>query len=327
MVLNKRYIRNFRSNLSFFLSIMILTALVSCLHVAFDSSYGVQQKSFKELLDEAHLEDAEFMTVLPLEEEKNLEEEYHVTIEKQPYIDLRMDRSEAEVRVFAPSSEINLYRVQEGRDVESDTDILLSGLFMERQGLSIGDSMTLDGRTYHICGEVIRTDYLFCLKNITDTFSDSDRFGVGVVKDSAFATYEKADMATVYAVRYSEKTDVTAFRKALNEKYGTLSYVDVSNNSRIQSPKDQFDELSYTVRIILPTTMVFMVLLIAVVLGRKIRNERKMIGVLHALGYKRYELALHYSVLGAIPGILGGTSWYPSGGTGTYSSFRHADRR
>ena len=51
MVLNKRYIRNFRSNLSFFLSITILTALVSCLHVAFDSSYGVQQESFTELLD------------------------------------------------------------------------------------------------------------------------------------------------------------------------------------------------------------------------------------------------------------------------------------
>ena len=306
MVLNKRYIRDFRSNLSFFLSITILTALVSCLHVAFDSSYGVQQESFQILLDEAHLEDAEFMTIRPLDDEKALEEQHHVTIEKQPYIDLKMQDTEAEVRIFAPSSEINLYRVQEGRDVESDTDILLNGLFMERQGLSIGDSITLSGRTYHICGEVIRTDYLFCLKNITDTFSDSDRFGVGVVKESAFSTYEKADMATVYAVRYEEGTDVSAFRKALNESYGTLSYVDVGNNSRIQSPKDQFEELGFTVKIILPTTMVFMVLLIAVVLGRKIRNERKMIGVLHALGYKRYELALHYSVLGAIPGILGG---------------------
>ncbi|MCR5057363.1 MAG: ABC transporter permease [Clostridiales bacterium] len=306
MVLNKRYIRNFRSNLSFFLSITILTALVSCLHVAFDSSYGVQQESFQKLLDEAQLEDAEFMTLRPLDDEKALEEQHHVTIEKQPYIDLRMEEKEVEVRIFAPSSEINLYRVQEGRDVESDTDILLNGLFMERQDLSIGDSITLSGRTYNICGEVIRTDYLFCLKNITDTFSDSDRFGIGVVKDSAFSQYEQEDMATVYAVRYEESTDVSAFRKALNEAYGTLSYVDVGNNSRIQSPKDQFDELSYTVQIILPTTMVFMVLLIAVVLGRKIRNERKMIGVLHALGYKRYELALHYSVLGAIPGILGG---------------------
>ena len=306
MVLNKRYIRNFRSNLSFFVSITILTALVVCLYVAFDSSYGVQQESFNKLLDEAQLEDAQFMTLLPIDDVQELEEKHHVTVETQPYIDLNMENSEAEVRIFAPSSAINLYKVQDGRDLESDTDILLNGLFMQRQNLKIGDSIDLDGRTYHICGEVIRTDYLFCLKNITDTFSDSDRFGIGVVKESAFVTYEKKDMATVYAVRYSDKTDVTAFRKALNEKYGTLSYVDVSNNSRIQSPKDQFDELSYTVQIILPTTMVFMVLLIAVVLGRKIKNERKMIGVLHALGYKRYELALHYSVLGAIPGILGG---------------------
>lgn len=306
MVLNKRYSRNFRSNLSFFLSITILTALVVCLHVAFDSSFGVQKESFAKLLDEAVLEDAQFVTVLPVENVSELEEKYQVTIEKQSYIDLRMENSEAEVRVFAPASSINLYRVQNGRDLEADTDILLSGLFMERQGLSIGDDITLSGKAYHICGEVIRTDYLFCLKNITDTFSDSDRFGIGVVKDSAFAAYDDADMATVYAVRYGQDTDVTAFRKELNEKYRTLSYVAVSNNSRIQSPRDQFDELGFTVKIILPVTMVFMVLLIAVVLGRKIRNERKMIGVLHALGYRRYELALHYSVLGAIPGILGG---------------------
>jgi len=306
MTLNKRYLRNVKSNISFYLSITLLTALVVCLHVAFDSSFGVQQESFQKLLSDSRPEDAELMTMFPVEDISDLESEYHVSMERQPYIDLDMKGSETEVRVFAPGEKINLYQIQEGSDLEKEDDILLSGLFMERQGLSIGDTIDLSGKTYHIRGKVIKTDYLFCLKNISDTFSDSDRFGVGVVLDSAFAEYDEADQAVVYAVRYEDGSDPVTFRKAVNEKFGILSYVDIGNNSRLQSPKDQFDELDYTVNIILPTSMIFMVLLIAVVLGRKIKNERKMIGVLHALGYKRYELALHYSVMGAIPGILGG---------------------
>lgn len=51
--------------------------------------------------------------------------------------------------------------------------------------------------------------------------------------------------------------------------------------------------------------VVFIILLMAVILGRKISNERKIIGVLSALGYKKRELALHYSMFGVIPGLIG----------------------
>ena len=315
MTLNKRYKRSIGKNLSFYLSIIILTALVTCLHVAFDSSFVVQQESFNKLLDEANLEDAEFVTMLPLDDIEKIEKEFGVDIEKHEYIDLDLDDSEAEVRILADNNKINKMRVQEGNDISSDDEILLSGLFMDRQGIKIGDKIKLLGKEYKVCGKVIRTDYLFCLKNVTDTFSDSDRFGVGVVKEDVFEKYTDEEKATVYAVKYNDDTDISSFRKAINEDYGMLSYLSIGNNSRIQSPIDQFNELGFTVKIILPTSMTFMVILVSVVLGRKIKNERKLIGILNALGYKRTELALHYSLFGALPalfgGILGSISAYP----------------
>lgn len=306
MTLNKRYKRNVRGNLSFYLSIVLLTALVTCLHVSFESSYGVQQESFDELLSEANLEDAEFVTMMPLEDIDEIEKDHDVTLERQDYIDLDVDGSDAELRLFSDGNEINRIRVQEGEALSGDDDILLNGLFMERHGIEIGDSIRIAGKDYTVCGTVIRTDYLFCLKNVTDTFSDSDMFGIGVVRSSVFEEYDDAEKATVYAVRYGEDTDVSEFRRSVNEEYGMLSYLSIDNNTRIQSPIDQFNELKYTVNTILPTTMLFMVVLISVVLGRKIKNERKMIGVLNALGYRRIELALHYSLFGAIPALLGG---------------------
>jgi len=306
MKLNKRYKRSIKGNLSFYISIIILTALVTCLHVAFDSSYGVQQKSFNELIEESDLEDAEFVTMFPLDDPEALEKKYDCTIEEQDYLDLELDGSNAEVRLFGDGNEINRIHVQDGEELKGDDDILLSGLFMERQGIEIGDSVMIGGKEYHVSGTVIRTDYLFCLKNVTDTFSDSDRFGVGVVKQDVFDAYPDEDKASVYAVRYGEDTDITAFRKEINEDCVVLSYLSIDNNTRIQSPIDQFNELGFTVNIILPTCMLFMVILIAVVLGRKIKNERKLIGVLNALGYRRSELALHYSLFGAFPAMLGG---------------------
>ncbi|MCR5802957.1 MAG: ABC transporter permease [Clostridia bacterium] len=315
MTLNKRYKRSVGSNLSFYISIILLTALVTCMHVAFDSSYGVQQKSFAELLEEAKLEDAEFVTMKQIDDFSDLSEEYNVDVERQDYIDLDLDGSEAEVRLFGDDNEINKIRVQEGKNLSSADDILLSGLFMDRQGIKIGDRIKIEGKEYNVCGKVIRTDYLFCLKNVTDTFSDSDRFGIGVVQKKVFDEYDEKDKATVYAVRYGDDTDVTVFRKKVNEDYGMLSYLSIDNNTRVQSPIDQFNELGFTVNTILPCCMIFMVILISVVLGRKIKNERKMIGVLNALGYKRSELALHYSLFGAIPalvgGVLGTISAYP----------------
>jgi putative ABC transport system permease protein len=295
-----------KSNISFYICIIVLTALVTCIHVILGSAYVGQKKNFDQLLEDSKLEDAEFMTRLPIEDTEYLEKKYGVELEVQPYIDLPRGDSEAEVRVFAPSEKLNLYRVQQGKAPEKDNEILLSGLFMQAQGLSIGDEIVLSGKTYKICGEVVRTDYLFCLKNDGDTFSDSERFGVGAVSGSAFSGYDKMDMATIYAVKYGDGTDIEAFRKDVNEQYDVLSYLRVENNMRIQTPKEQFNELDFAVKAVIPGAMVFMVILIAVVLGRKIRNERKMIGVLHALGYKRYELALHYSVMGAIPGFVGG---------------------
>ena len=306
MTLNKRYKRNVRSNLSFYLSIVLLTALVTCLHVAFESSYGVQQESFDKLLEEANLEDAEFVTMMPLEDIDEIEKEYDVTLERQDYIDLDVDGDDSEVRVFSDDNEINRLRVQEGDMLSSEDEILLNGLYMERHEIDIGDSIKIDGREYTVCGTVIRTDYLFCLKNVTDTFSDSDMFGIGVVKSSVFEEYDESEKATVYAVKYGDDTDVAEFRRYINDEYGMLSYLSIDNNTRVQSPIDQFNELKYTVNTILPTTMLFMVVLISVVLGRKIKNERKMIGVLNALGYRRLELALHYSLFGAIPALLGG---------------------
>lgn len=306
MTLNKRYKRSVKANLSFYISIILLTALVTCMHVAFDSSFVVQQESFNALLEEARLEDAEFVTMLPLEDMDEIEKDHDVEIEEQAYIDLDLDGSEAEVRVFADDNEINKLRVQEGKALSSDDEILLSGLFMDRQGIKIGDKVKLSGKEYKVCGSVIRTDYLFCLKNVTDTFSDSDRFGLGVVKKKVFDKFEDDDKAVVYAVRYGKDTDISAFRKKINEDYGMLSYLSMENNTRVQSPIDQFNELGFTVNTILPFSMLFMVILVSVVLGRKIKNERKLIGVLNALGYKRSELAMHYSLFGALPAFLGG---------------------
>ena len=44
---------------------------------------------------------------------------------------------------------------------------------------------------------------------------------------------------------------------------------------------------------------------IAVVLGRKVKAEKKYIGTLTALGYRKNEIAMHYAWYAIIPGVVG----------------------
>ena len=320
MSLNKRFARNIKNNRSFYICIILLTAIVICMHVGFHVSYKDEVAYIDNMREEVNLEDGQFTTYLPLGEEEidELRDEYGVDIEGMRYIDMEGEageESEADstiVRIFAPTERIDRYVVTEGEDIQSEDDILLSPLFAQRNGLKIGKEITLrtdnqdaKAHTYHISGYCVKLDYMFCLKNYTDTFSNTDEFGVAVISAQAFDELPEEEIVSYHVIRYNgaEEREV---REALYDKYYTTSYIAKDNNNRITTADDQLAELENTTQMILPMSVILIVVLIAVVLGRKVKNEQKMLGVLSALGYRRYELALHYSVFGAVCGVIGG---------------------
>lgn len=132
-----------------------------------------------------------------------------------------------------------------------------------------------------------------------------DVFGCAIVSKTAYEEIEPAKKNTYYSVIYGENSDEKAFRKAVHEDYYILSYIAATSNMRIRTSRNEIKTLDMYTGMILPVMVLFIVLLIAIVLGRKIKSEAKQIGVLSALGYGKGLLALHYGIFGLIPGVGG----------------------
>lgn len=319
MTLNKRYIRNIKSNLSFYICVILLTAIAIIMYIALSGAATGEGDYLNGFYERNNVEDAQLVTFKEIDADamEELSEKYDVTIENQSYADFDLDEEDCDervgsdieenytIRVFAPADLIDTYELIEGEDVKADDEILLTPRFMDVRKLELGDTIDMDGKTYRIVGKMARPDYLSPYKNISDNMLVFDAFGCGVISREAFDKLDESRKNSYYTVIYGDDTDEKAFREEIHEKYYTLSYLAADSNVRIKTPKNEMKSLAMYTGVIIPIIVLFVVLLIAVVLGRKIKSESKQIGVLTALGYGKGRLALHYGIFGLIPGVIG----------------------
>ena len=337
MTLRKRYLRNIKNNLSFYICVCILTVLVVVLYLDFAAAavkVGVDLDSF---YDKFKVEDAQFTVEDDISEEdiEELEKKYDIILEKQRYIDFKMDGYE--LRLMSIPKKINLF-VMADEDIETSKPctevdkgkIIINTGLVTGNNLNKGDAITLNDHKFEFVGDFERTDYLFPIKDTSDTYSLKKEFGIGMISDEEFEgiaeselghTYEsgdekdekdgkdenedsKSNVKEYYVIRYN-KDNESDVRKAINEEYSMLSYLKAETNSRISTPKTEIEETSNMMNIVILILVIFISIIISVVIGRKIKNDRKQIGVLIALGYRKKELSRHYAMYGIIMGLIG----------------------
>ncbi len=304
MKLTGRYARNIRENVSFYLSATVLTVVTLLLFFLF-SIAGNAILSFGEaFFARNRLEDAHFSTYLPIPEETlaQLEETYAVTLEAQRYLNLDADGTTA--RVFQRTEKIDLYEITVGNDVAADDEIVLSEGYAVANGVAVGDTVELAGRSYCVSGFFQRPDYLYMLENEDDSYKNITTFFLCYLTDHAFAAL--GDTGVQYLVRYHEDADIAGFRRAVHENYFIRTYSGAEDNNRILMVTQQaelFLVMAYLLLCILP---LIAVVLICIIIGRKVKSEQRMLGTLSAMGYTKRRLMWHYAGFAAIPGLAGG---------------------
>ena len=68
---------------------------------------------------------------------------------------------------------------------------MINPLFAKKHNIKIGSKIRVADKEYNICGFALRLDYMFCLKNPNDTFSNADVFGIGIVTENEFNSFNK----------------------------------------------------------------------------------------------------------------------------------------
>ena len=303
MKLRRRYVRNIRQNLSFYIASTVLTMTALFLFFLFHIAGNAILDFADEFFEKQKLEDAHFKTYIPIPESdiEDMEEEYGITLEAQSYINIDTDGTTA--RVFQKTRKVDLYDVTEGVDADGKGEVILSEGYAVNMEISIGDQIRIGEEDYTVTGFFQRPDYLYMLENEDDSYKNISTFFLAYMSEEDFA--ELGETNCQYLVRYNGNED-TDFRRAVNDKYQMHSYTAAEENQRIvmvRSQAEMFLIMSWMLLCILPLVAVA---LICIIISRKVKTEQQMIGTLSAMGYTRAQLARHYAGFAAIPGIIGG---------------------
>lgn len=305
MKLNKRYTRSIKANLPFYVSASVLTMVTLLMFYLFYIAGTGINRYGDEFFSKYRREDATFTTYkeIPDEEIGALENKYSVTLEKERFAGV--DEGDYRVRVFRPNEKIDLYEVQDGRDIKSDDEILISAGYAVENGVNPGDKIRIKGKDYTVAGTFLRPDYLYMVENVSDDYKNVTTFFLCYMTPAEFET-QFGGRSVNNKVIYTEKTDEAAFRKAVNEDYFMSSYLSADGNMRVTFVHEQADMFIMSSWFILVIFPLLTVALVCILLGRRIRAEQKLIGTLSAMGYERSKLMRHYSLYAVIPGIVGG---------------------
>lgn len=304
MTLNKRYIRNIRDNISFYIASIVLTVVALLLfYLFYIAGTGIQGYG-DDFFDRNKVEDATFTTYIEIPDDKinEIEDKYNLTFEKEYFVNISED--DYNVRVFKANKKIDLYEIIDGKDVSENDEIVISKGYAQNENVKIGDKVEIKGKKYTVTGYFLRPDYLYMLENMDDTYKNITSFILAYMTDEAYD--ELQANSCQYKVVYGKDGKETEFRKDINEEYKINSYTSKENNTRITMVDDQATMFIVMAFVFLITIPLITVALISIIIGRKVKNEQKMIGTLTALGYKKGQLARHYAVLSMIPGIVGG---------------------
>ena len=307
-MINRKVGREIKGNLSFYISVTLLTAITVFLVAVAFSDAAMIQEDIGKLMADCHVEDAQFQTILTLEDEdiESLEAQYDVEIEQTAYMDAAL--GDKTLRIFKPMESVNVYTLLEGEDVTEQDEILFDRDFANANHIEIGDIYAIDGKSFTVTGLAVRPDYLYSKKSLQDMWIDKENFGM--IQVSA-ADYESLlaetdwNESTYYSVIFHDESMIEAFRQAIYGEYSAYSYLSAEANSRIESPRGAGDEILMQSWSLAPILFIVIMLLISIVIGRILEREKKYVGTLLALGYQDREISLHYCMYAILPGFMG----------------------
>ena len=186
MRLNRRYARNIRENLSFYISATVLTVVTLLLYFLFNIAGNAIRDFGSEFFERNKVEDAHFSTYMLIssEEISELEEEYHLTLEPQRYINIETDGVTA--RVFSRTNKVDRYEITVGKDVVADDEVVISEGYAVENGISIGERLKIGEEEYKVTGFMQRPDYLYMLENEEDSYKNVTTFYLCYMSDDAF---------------------------------------------------------------------------------------------------------------------------------------------
>ena len=322
--LARRLPRELRNNIGKYLGIFLLM----CGAIALTSGFLLAAHSIGSIIDEMRdeytIEDGRIVTAFEATDtqlEAAADAVEGVTFYKNISIDADIKQSAGDdgtkrtLRTYSHRTEVDLASYCEGVEPQADDEVAVDRVFAKNNGLAVGDTIELSGRTYTICGIMTQPDSQALFLNNSDFTINTVTFGVAEVTGAGFAALEDAGGAPTYTYSFvfndrdlsvADRTDAEKnMVKALTDTDARVDdLIDADSNQGIGYARDDVDGDSAMWTTLLDIIIVIMAFVFVVLTNATIEEESAVIGTLLASGYRKREIVLHYLALPAIVGIL-----------------------
>ena len=309
-VLNKRLLRELRSNVARYLALFLLIVLSMYIIIAVVGAAETIITGTKREVKEQKVEDGQFSTFFPLteEQEEDLREE-GISLERMFSCDVEL-ADDSVLRVFANRTSINLIAVDEGRLAENEGEAVLEKRYAEEHDLTVNDVIRVEDVNLTITGIGSVPEYDMPIAKVSDTAVESSKFGLLFVTGEQYEALKGAAKVEEYCYAYHLKDRLShkELKEALKDGEGVVltSFTEAEDNLRILAAAG---DVVTNKKVGLLAGMVIMVLftyVLSVFVVHQIQQESSVIGTLYALGAKKKHLLRHYIILPTAISFLGG---------------------
>ncbi len=227
----------------------------------------------------------------------------HVELEIRESKDVyfNFDDQAYRIRVLKDMKDINQSYVVEGRKPEIDHEICVAETFAKKNGMTIGDYITIHDVNYEITGYVLFPDYSLSMFG-NQMIIDNKTQTIALMSEDAFEALDEIvsfEGAGIFLDGYRE----SEFESDVIDTYqddGSFPYITgitlTINNMRsgaIYTELTAGRGMAIFISLLIASIAL---MIVGIVVSRIIRSQRSQIGILKALGYKNKEIAVPYLI-------------------------------
>lgn len=292
-----------------FLFIFLTIAMVSGFLVADISMKTAYDKSFEKY----NIEDGHFSSLVKMDDDliEKLENKEKIEIFENFYSDKETEDGDT-IRIYKIRDKVNQAEILKGEFPSSISEIAIDRLYAENNDISVGNRIKIGDRIYKVSGFMALSDYSALFKNNADMMFDTNKFGVALVIDQEFESFQLNDTNFCYAwtnndskLSESECSDKAEdIMNWLADNTVLTDFVKRADNQAIMFTGNDMGNDKAMIMAILYIVIVVMAFIFAVTTSNTIEQEASVIGTLRASGYTKGELIRHYVALPIIVSMV-----------------------
>jgi len=314
--LHKRYPRQLVHDAGRYIGIFVLLVVTISVTSGFLATISSIQHVIAEQQASSSLEDARVETSAAIGKDvRQAVEDLGVTAYNNWSRDASstIDGVEATIRTYCNRTSVDTPSYFAGRAPEASDEIALDDTFCSKHGLSVGDSLDLEGKHFTICGIMVLPDYNTLMRSNTDFVMDMQTFSVALVTEKGFTRLSGVSTTYTYSLIFDDKTlsvsdrieQETKVTKKLEEHGTTVtSLLDREQNQGISYLATDMNGDSAVYLVLLYVLVAIMAFIFVVLVNATVVQESSVIGTLRASGWRKDEIIRHYLFLPCFVGLV-----------------------